>query len=188
MKKIILILLLFFVSAKICMADDSDFQQTYYNLEVPNFSYVHGIDPGEYYDNKPYTWTPYPLFRLSSALYFKNVVIPPSYYLLTPTTYKGKDYILFKEYGRVKYIIPVYKKEFVPEGFYDSHLPKPKTKFSQKINKAIMTGIGKICKRSQRRELPQSYIEVNDLDNKFVSIVLYYGPYMYYTIYRTIGL
>lgn len=187
-KSALFILLLFFVCAKVCLADDDGFMQTYYNMEVPTFSYVHGIDPGEYYDNKPYTWTPYPLFRLSSTLYFKNIVIPPSYYALTPRAYQGKDYVLFKEYGRVKYIIPVYKKEFVPEGFYDSHLPKPKMKLSQKINKSVMTWIGKHCKRSQRREIPKSYIEVNDLDNKFVSIVVYYGPYMYYMIFRTIGL
>lgn len=188
MKKFFLLLLILFVSAKVCLADDNGFAQTYYNLEVPTFSYVHGIDPGEYYDNKPYTWSPYPLFRLSSALYFKTITIPPSYYALTPTTYQGRDYVLFKEYGRVKYIIPAYKKDFVPEGFYDSHLPKPKMKLGQKINKSIMTWIGKHSKNSQRREMPKSYIEVNDLDNKFVSVVLYYGPYMYSMIFRTIGL
>lgn len=185
MRKIILILFLFIFTANLTFAYEPDYRQIYNDLQVPTFSYMHGIDPGQYYDNKNTTWSPYPLFRLCSSIYFKTITIPPGYYLLTPTTYKGSDYILFKEVGLVKYIIPVYKKEFVPEGFYDSHLPKPKLRFSQKLEKNIMTFVGKHFKNSQRKPIPQSYLEANDLDNKFVSIIVYYGPYRYYLIFRT---
>ncbi len=86
----------------------------------------------------------------------------------------------------VRYIIPVYKKEFVPEDFYETHLPKQKLKFSQKIEKGIVTFVGKHFEKAQRKPIPQCYIEVDDLDNKFVSIIIYYGPYRYYTIFRTV--
>lgn len=186
MKKIILALFLVVLLSKSVFGFETDYRQIYMDLEVPTFSYIHGIDPGQYYDTKNTTWSPYPLFRLTSPLYFKTIAIQPGYYLLTPTNHKGKDYLLFKEVGLVKYIIPVYKKELVPEGFYDAHLPKPKLRFSQKVEKHIMTFVGKHIKSAQRKPIPQSYLEVEDLDNKFVSIVVYFGEYRYYTIFRTV--
>ena len=188
MRRIVLILFFIILGSNAVFSYEPDYRQIYMNLQVPTFSYVHGLDPGQYYDNKNSTWSPYPLLKLSATLYFKTITIPPGYYLLTPTTYKGDDYLLFKEVGLVKYIAPVYKKEFVPEGFYESHLRQPKLKFSQKVEKNIMTFVGKHIKSAQRKPLPQSYLEVNDLDNKFVSIIEYYGPYRYYAIFRTIQL
>lgn len=188
MKKIILTIFLVVFGINAAFSYEPDYRQIYMDLQVPTFSYIHGIDPGQYYDNKNSTWSPYPLFKLSSPIYFKTIAIPPGYYLLTPTTYKGDEYLLFKEVGLVKYIIPVYKKEIVPEGFYESHLRQPKLRFSQQIEKNIMTFTGKHFKNAQRKPIPQSYLEVNDLDNKFVSIIVYYGSYRYYTIFRTVQL
>lgn len=186
MKRVFLILFLVVFASNISFAEEMDYAKIYSELEAPTFSYLHGMDPGQYYDNKTSTWSPYPLFRLSSPLYFKNVTIPPGYYLLTPTTYKGDPYILFKEVGLVKYIIPVYKKEFVPEGFYEAHIPAPKLSFAQKVSKNLYGYVGKHFKSAKRTPPPQSYLEVTDLDNKFISIIIYYGPYRYYTIMRTI--
>lgn len=186
MKKIILIVFLLIFGTKASFCAEPDYRQIYLDLQVPTFSYVHGIDPGQYYDNKASTWSPYPLFRLSSTLYFKTIAIPPGYYLLTPKTYKGDDYVLFKENGVIKYTIPVYKKEFVPEGFYDSHIPKPKLTKTQRMNRAFFTWVGKTFKRAQKKPTPQAYLEINELDNKFVSVIVYWGPYRYYMIFRTI--
>lgn len=169
-------------------AFEENYRQIYMDMEVPTFSYVHGIDPGQYYDNKDATYSTYPLFRLVSPIYFKTVTINPGYYHLTPVTHKGENYILFKEVGLVKYILPVYKKEIVPQGFYESHLPKPKLTKMQRMSKNFYSFVGKHYKRSKRKEPKQTYLEANDLDNNFVSLVVYYGPYRYYTIFRTVKL
>jgi len=191
MKKIILVLCIIFIGAfhaSVSRAYEPDYKQIYMDLEVPTFSYVHGIDPGQYYDNKTSTWSPYPLFRLGSTLYFKSVSVVPGYYLLSPTTHKNEDFLLFKENGIVRYIIPVYKKELVPEGFYESRIPKQKLLVSQKLYKGFVNFVGKHVKSAQRKPTPGSYLEVNDLDNNFVQIVVYYGPYKYFTIFRTVQL
>lgn len=186
MKKLILILCLIFVFTNISFADETDYRQIYMDMQVPTFSYIHNIDPGQYYDYKDRAYTPYPLFRLSSPLYFKTVTIPPGYYELTPISYKGDPFIFFKDNGIIKYTIPVYKKEFVPVGFYESHIPQPKLTRKQKISKGWYSFLGKHFKSAQRKPAPQNFIELNDLDNKFVSIIVYYGPYRYYTLFRTI--
>lgn len=185
MKKAILTLFLIILGS-ISFCAEPDYRQIYFDMPVPNFSYIHGIDPGQYYDNKDASYSIYPLFRLSSPLYFKTVTILPGYYDLTPVTYKGSEYLLFKDCGLVRYIIPVYKKELVPEGFYETHLPKPKLTFCQKVSKNFDSFLGKHIKRSQRKALVKTYLEVNELDNNFVVIIVYYGDYKYYTLFRTI--
>jgi len=188
MKKFILILCIIIFGANASFAFEPDYRQLYLDSEVPTFSYVHGMDPGQYYDYKTSTYAPYPLFRLSSTLYFKTVTVTPGYYLLCPTVHKGSDFLLFKENGLVRYIIPVYKKELVPQGFYEAHIPQPKLLVTQKIVKNFVNFVGKHFKSAQKRPTPGSYLEVNDLDNNFVQIVVYYGPYRYYIIFRTVKL
>lgn len=185
-KKKLLILFLVFFIANISFAEQADYRQIYMDLNVPNFSYVHGLDPGQYYDYKDRAYSPYPLFRLVNTLYFKTIAIPPGYYHLTPVTYKGDPYILFKENGVVRYTIPVYKKEFVPVGFYETHIPQPKLSLKKRMAKRWYSFLGKHFKSAQRKPAPQCYVEAEDLDNKFVSIIIYYGPYRYYTIFRTV--
>jgi hypothetical protein len=187
MKKAILILILI-ILGNISFSEEVDYKGIYMDMPVPNFSYVHGIDPGQYYDNKDAAYSVYPLFRLSSPLYFKTITIVPGYYDLTPVLYKDNNYLLFKEAGVVRYTIPVYKKEMVPEDFYATHLPKPKYTQTQKMSLAFSRYLGKHFKSSQRKPLVQSYLEVTDLDNKFVSIVVYFGSYRYYTLFRTVAM
>lgn len=186
MRNFILTLFLIIFSANVVFGYEVDYRQIYMDLPVPGFSYIHGIDPGQYYDNKNATYSVYPLFRLSSPIYFKTITITPGYYALTPRTYKGDEYLLFKNNGAVKYIIPVYKKEIVPEGFYESHLPKPKLTWGKQVTTNFYTFLGKHFKNAQRKPPVQTYLEVNDLDNKFVSIIVYYGNYRYYTLFRTV--
>lgn len=186
MKKIIIMLFMLIFSSNISFASEPDYRQIYMDLQVPNFSYIHGIDPGQYYDNKNASYSIYPLFRLCSPLYFKSVTIVPGYYDLTPRNHKGQDYILFKDCGLVKYTIPVYKKEFVPEGFYEAHIPKAKLSLWMRTKNGFYTFVGTHFKRAKRKPPVKTYLEVNDLDNKFVSIVVYFGAYRYYTIFRTV--
>ena len=164
-----------------------DYAQIYNDLEPADFSYLHDIDPDQFYDMKDSAWSVYPLIRLNSEIYFKNSAIEPGYYLLTPRENNGKWYILFKQNGVVKHIIPVYERDITPEFFYDKHIPKAKLTTSQKIHKGLLDFLGNFD--STKRKTPvQSYLEVNDLENYFVSIIIYYGSHKYYTIFRTIRL
>ncbi len=164
-----------------------DYVKIYNELEPADFSYMHNIDPDQYYDIKDTTWAPYPLLRLNSYIYFKNQAIEPGYYLINPREYKGKWYMLFKQNGRVSHIIPVYERGLVPETFYETHLPKPKLTPSQKVHMGFLSFLGKFDS-TKRRDPVKSYMEINDLENYFVSIVIYYGPHKYSTIFRTIRL
>lgn len=164
-----------------------NYAQIYNDLEVPTFSYLHDIDPDQYYDTKDATWSVYPLLRLISPIYFKNITIEPGYYLLTPREHQGKWYMLFKQNGVVKHIIPVHERDYTPEMFYDEHIPKPKLTRSQKIHMGFLDFIGKFDS-TKRKKPVESYIEVNDVENYFVSIIIYYGSHKYSTIFRTIKL
>lgn len=164
-----------------------NYAQIYNNLQLADFSYLHNIDPDQYYDMKDASWSPYPLLRLNSAIYFKGITIEPGYYLLTPREYKGKWYLLFKQNGTVAHIIPVYERDITPEFFYEKHLPKPKLTTAQKIHMGALDFLGKF-KSTKRKSPIQCYMEINDLENHFVSIVIYYGNHKYSTIFRTIKL
>ena len=188
MKRLILIISLLLFSAVNVYSKNIDYEQIYRDMEVPKVKYIHDIDPGEYHDTQNSTWSPYPLFRLTSPLYFKSIEIEPGYYLLTPREYKGDWYMLFKEAGRIKYIIPIYEKEVVPVKFYDDNLPQPKYTPTQKIHLAMLNTMGKVMPSAKRKPAPKTYLEINDLDNNFVSLVIYWGDYRYYTILRSIRL
>lgn len=187
MKRFFITLTIFLFMAQIANAA-TDYEQIYRDLEPANFSYVHNIDPGEMYDVQYTSWSPYPLFRLTSPLFFKNVTIDPGYYLLTPREHNGNWYILFKEQGKVKYIIPAYNREIVPMGFYDANLPKAKLTPSQKFQVKLNDFVGKHVRSSQRKPAPNTFLETTDLENNFISVVIYWGDYRYYMIMRTIKL
>lgn len=164
-----------------------DYAGIYNSLEPAKHSYMHDIDPDQFYDMKDATWAPYPLLRLNSYLYFKDRAIEPGYYLLTPREHKDKWYLLFKQNGRVMHIIPIYERDITPEFFYEKHLPKPKLTRAQKIHMGVLSYLGKF-KGSKRKDPIKSYMEITDLENHFVSIVIYYGNHKYSTIFRTIKL
>ena len=165
-----------------------NYAQIYNDLSPADFSYLHNIDPDQYYDMKDTAWSVYPLLRLISPIYFKNSTIEPGYYLLTPREHNGKWYMLFKQNGVVVHIIPVYDRDYTPESFYDEHIPQPKLTRSQKIHMGVLKFLGDHVDSSKRREPVKSYLEVNDLENYFVSVVVYYGGHKYSTIFRTIRL
>ena len=167
---------------------DLDIEEQYREMPVPDFKYVHNIDPGEYQDTMNSTWSPYPLFRLTAPLFFKTVKIDPGYYLLTPREHNGAWYILFKEAGKVKYIVPCYKKEMVPLDFYKNNLPQIKMTKIQIIREKFLNLVGKHIKSSKRKPIPDTYLEASDLDNNFISIIVYWGNYRYYFVLRTIQL
>ena len=167
--------------------DAEDIPEIYRNLEVPDFRYVHDLDPEEYIDTKNSSWSPYSLFRLTAPLYFKTITIPPGYYLLTPRQHAGNWYMLFKEAGKVKYIVPIYDKKIVPVDFYRDNLPKEKTTWSQRQHLRLLRFVSK-RKSSKRPDLPKTYLEAEDLDDNFIVIILYWGDYKYYMVLRSVPL
>ncbi len=187
MKKIFVTLFIILLGT-CAFAEETNYRQIYQDLEVPEFKYVHGIDPGELYDTKDTSWSPYPLFRLSSPLFFKSITIEPGYYALTPREHKGNWYILFKEAGTVKYIVPVYNRDIVPEAFYDENLPKPKLTPSQRFHINALNLVGKVFPSAKRKPAPQTYLELTELENNFLSVIIYWGNHRYYTLFRTIQL
>lgn len=165
--------------------EDSDIPEIYRSLDVPDFRYVHDLDPEEYIDTQNAAWSPYSLFRLTAPLYFKTITIQPGYYLLTPREHAGNWYMLFKEAGKVKYIVPIYDKKIVPMDFYKDHLPEEKTTWSQRQHLRLLKFVGKF-KSSQRPEKPKTYLEAEDLDDNFIVIILYWGDYKYYMVLRSV--
>jgi len=163
----------------------ADYEQIYREMEVPTFSFIHGVDPDQYYDMKNSAWSPYPLMRLNSPLYFKSITILPGYYLLTPREYKGDWYLLFKEAGKVKYIIPVFDKSYTPEMYYKNTLPEVKMKKTKRWTVRFLDSVGKSNKHSKRQPATQANLELTDLDNSFLLMELYYGPMKYKSILRT---
>ena len=169
-------------------AEDVDYEQIYRDLPIPTHSYVHSLDPGEHYDIRNTAWSPYPLFRLTSPLYFKTITIEPGYYLLTPREHEGKWYMLFKVQGKIKYIIPVYERDITPVGFYEENLPQPKLTWSQKKHLNFLKFVGERFDKSMREPIPQNYLEMFDLDNNFISMIVYWGDHRYYMVLRSIAM
>ena len=164
-----------------------NYSQIYRDLKVPDFSYLHNIDPEQYYDMKDTSWSVYPLLRLISPIYFKNITIEPGYYLLTPREHDGEWFILFKQNGIVKHIIPVYERDYTPMNFYDEHIPKPKLTKSQKIHMGFLDFLGKFDS-TKRKEPVESFLELHDVENHLVTIIIYYGGHKYSTLFRTVRL
>ena len=161
-----------------------DYEQMYRDTPVPEFSYIHGVDPDQYYDMKSTTWSPYPLLRLNSPIYFKTITIDRGYYLLTPREYKGEWYILFKEAGVVKHIVPVIAKDYTPASYYRDNLPEVDTTKSARWQVKFLHAWGKYIRKSKRKPAIQTNLELTDLDNNFILLDLYYGHHKYSCLFR----
>ena len=181
MKKFILTLLIIF-SSMICYAD-SNYDSLYDNAEMFPSKLYNGIDPFQDEDTIKYAWSPYPLFRTSAEMYFKDIMIPPGYYLLTPRTLGGKDYLLFKENGKVSYIIPIVKKEATPLNFYEANTPQMKKTPWQKFSSTVRTKFYNTAKDSLRVDPPKSLVNV-EVEIKYIVITLYYGENKYTVLFK----
>lgn len=163
----------------------TDYATLYQNAMIPDFELVHNLDPYQNEDYQKYAYAPYPLFRLSSDVYFKKQAIPAGYYILTPRTLKGNDYIFFKEAGKVKYIIPVVKKELVPIDFYHNNLPTPKyTKWQSFCKKTSEKFYTVFRNSSKKSPAPKSYVVTENIEGNMYLIVLYYGEHKYYMVFQ----
>ena len=190
MKKLFsLLAILFCVFCYSCttVKAETNYAELYQKTNPADFELVHNIDPYQNEDYQKYAWSPFPLFRLSSDLYFKGQTIPAGYYILTPRNMNGRDYVFFKEAGKVKYIIPVVKKELVPVGFYHNNIPEPKYTKWQSFCKIVREGFYKIFRNSSRKAPPpSSYITTEAIDRNMCLIAIYYGESKYYLVFKTV--
>lgn len=161
------------------------YEEIYDTLEMADFEYIFGIDPYQAEDYTKYMYSPYPLFRVGVPFIFKDIEITPGYYILTPRKKDGKTYVLFKERGRVKYLIPVYETEIVLPTFYDQYIPEKKKGFWEKVRVGASNTIGRLFPhQTQRMPAPKAYIEVNDIEREFFQVILYYGEQKYYMLFK----
>ncbi len=162
-----------------------DYKAIYESCSPADFKLTQGIDPFQEKDYYDYAWAPYPLFRLSSTLYFKEGTISPGYYLLVPRVMKDRNYIFFKENGKVKYTVPVYKTEKVPEEFYKNSMPKPAQTTTQRIATGIKSKFYTVFKSSKKQPPIQSFIQTAYHDREFYELILFYGDTKYYALFKT---
>ena len=164
----------------------TDYATLYEKAQVPDFELVFNIDPYQNEDYQKYAYAPYPLFRLSSTVYFKNQTVPAGYYILTPRVMKNRDYVFFKEAGKVKYIIPVVKKELVPVDFYHNNLPTPKYTKWQSFCKNFREKFYTVFRNSSKKAPPpKSYVVTENIEGDMYLIVLYYGETKYYMVFKS---
>lgn len=162
-----------------------DYHKIYDELEMADFEYIFGIDPYQAEEYTKYMFSPYPLLRVGVNFIFKDIKIPPGYYLLTPRKHNGRTYVLFKEQGRVKYMIPCYNVDFTTTQVYDKYIPKPKTSAWKKLKTGVSDTVGTIIpKKTQRKPIPKTYMEINDIDGEFYQVILYYDTSKYYLIFK----
>lgn len=173
-----------FANENVVTTEIKEYDRIYSELEEADFEYIFGIDPKQTDEYTVYMYSPYPLFRSGVNLIFKTKTIPPGYYLLTPREKDGKTYILFKENGKVVYMVPIYKEDTVPEMFYEELFPHPKPNAYERARNKTMDFIGtKWGKKNQRTPVPKSYIEFED-KGVYWDMVLYYGSKKYYLLFK----
>ena len=181
MKNLLIVLSILLFSSPVFAQIDYDV--LYDHAEHFPSKLYNNIDPFQDEDTIKYTWSPYPLFRTSTDLHFKDITIPVGYYLLTPRNLGGKDYIFFKENGRVSYIIPVAKKEKTPINFYEANTPQIKKTKWQKFTAKIKKKFYDTAKDSGRSTPPNSMVNVT-VEVKYIIINFYYGENKYVLLFK----
>ena len=185
MKRLLILIFSMFVCSSAFAS--KDIESLYNNAEKPDIKLMHNLDPYQNEDYFNYAYSPYPLFRLSTTLYFKDSAIPPGYYLLAARNIKDKDYVFFKEAGKVKFIIPVIETDTVLEDFYKRKMPVPELTKGQKFKNKVENGWHKVFKGGKKQPPPTSYIEGHLLDGNFYELIFYYGNKKYTMYFRTTG-
>jgi hypothetical protein len=76
----------------------------------------------------------------------------------------------------------------VPLDFYKNNLPQVKMTKVQLIREKALKFVGKNVDSSKRKNVTDTYLEASDLDNNFISLIVYWGNYRYYFVLRTVQL
>lgn len=167
-------------------AKESKFDiEAIYNKQIPSdVTFENNLDPYEQQDNYTCARSPYPLIRTVMPMYSFKVVIEPGYYLLTPRKIGARDYLLFKERGRVLYTVPIFEsKQIDPEKEY----PQPKDPYDDAPFglKNVFKGLGIISgRRTQAPKIPMYKVDCFQYDDKFYGINVFYKDRIYKTVYK----
>lgn len=156
-----------------------------YNHQIPlDIKFENNLDPYEQQDNYTCARSPYPLVRTVMPMYSLKTVIEPGYYLLTPRKIGARDYLLFKERGRVLYTAPIFEsKQVDPEKEY----PQPKDPYDDAPFglKNVFKGLGIISgRRTQTPQIPMHKVDCFQYNDQFYGINIYYKDRMYKTVYK----
>ena len=183
MNKIFSFLIIFILAITPVLAASYDYEKLYQDAEPFKSKLYNDIDPYEDEDMIKYSWSPYPLFRTSADLYFKDYKIEPGYYILTPRTFGGKDYVLFKQNGKVQFIIPAAKKENTPLNFYEANTPQVKLTKWQKFATNVRRKFYDTARDSGRVQPPYSLVNV-EVEVTYIIMNLYYGDDKFIVIFK----
>lgn len=185
MKKIFLlifsVLVLLFSQFKICLAQETGYDQIYNSLPNLDFHYDNSEDPDEIADYHEFIISPYTLMRISDTLSTKNTIFKPGYYLLSPKNQDGYDFVMFKQKGKIVGLVPVFEKQTVDPLITYPQPPKPKVGFWSGLGMSINTGIAKLFHKYEKPpDLPKSKIESNYVGaGNYLEIDLYRDKYLY---------
>ena len=183
MKKIITLLSIFILFAGSVFASAAKYDALYENAELFPSKLYNDIDPYQDEDSIKYAWSPYPLFRTSANLYFKNLKIEPGYYILTPRILNGKDYVFFKQNGKVQFIIPVAEKGTTPLNFYEANKPKPKLTKWQSFCTKVRKKFYDTATDAKRVTPPNSVVNV-EVDSEYIILNFYYGEDKFILLFK----
>ena len=186
MKKIICLIVLILMMLPIATEAfaEPDYEILYAKAQEADFTFMHDVDPYQDQEVYQYAWSPYLLFRTSSTFTFKSSTIPAGYYLLTARKYKDKNWILFKQQGKVQYIIPVLRTEVVAPDFYKKNLPQVRKNGWTKLGNGVCQVFYKVFKGSKKQNPPKSYIEVYRYEGNRYIMKYYYDKTVYITLFR----
>ena len=189
MKRLFLILSIFFLfSSTVARAEDTNYIALYEEAQPYRSTFFNNVDPWQDEDSLKYAWSPYPLFRTSEDLYFKNLYkIEAGYYLLTPRKLEDKYYVLFKQNGKVKFIIPTVKVKPTPVNFYPQNAPRKKTTVWNKIGQKLADAANGVCKDNKRQKPPQSLLKLEN-QKPFYILHFYYGDKCYIMVFKNTNL
>ena len=183
MKKNLIIFFIFVFTFAQNVFAETDWDNLYNTSKPFETKLMYDIDPFQDEDNFKYTYSPYPLFRTSCHLYYRNMRINPGYYHLTLRKMNGRDFVFFKTNGKVNFIIPVVKKEISPSVYYKKFMPEPKLTRMQAFSKKWMNFWGKVFKNSGKQPPPPSFVELIDVGSYYV-LKFYFKEHCYYTVYK----
>lgn len=189
MKRLFLLFGIFLVLNSVVFgAEKTDYVALYENAQPYHTTFFNNVDPYQDEDSLKYAWSPYPLFRTSEDLYFKNLYkIEAGYYLLTPRKLEDKYYVLFKQNGKVKFIIPTVKVTQTPVNFYPQNTPRKKETFWNKMGQKLADAANGVCKDNKRQKPPQSLLKLENLKPYYV-LHFYYGDKCYIMVFKNTNL
>jgi len=188
MKKIILFFLLFIIFSGRAFAGSVDYETILNNLPTIDIYYEQKEDPDEQADYIQYFNSPYPLIRTSFPLSCKSIKIKPGYYLLTPRSKDGFEFIMFKQNGKIAGLVPVYEKRLMtPEETQRLFPPPPKPKTTiwslpWRSTKAVTKK--KLGKYKKPPELPHVALEADIVGGKYFEIILYRENHLYKMLFK----